>query len=280
LVLFLYQKRVDSPLRGDIKLKEKGAKEMYFTVKEIAQMSHITIKTLHHYHKIGLLIPAKITDAGYRLYSMKELERLQQILFYRELDFPLLEIRRLLEHESNRQQILKEQKQLLLTRKDRLDQLLATITKSIDHEKRGETMNKSDLFKGFTTDEEWKEALEEQDQYLQENYDYSLIDERGEIEVDNLNEKAAEATHFTNKMIEALQKGTKFNDAQLLETIGEHIAYLKSQNLLGSDEQFVEQTKFFLEDEFHRMMLENQQTGLSYFLYVSAKAYAQQNACE
>jgi hypothetical protein len=64
----------------------------------------------------------------------------------------------------------------------------------------------------------------------------------------------------------------------LLQTIGEHIAYLKAQNLLSSDAQFVEQTKFFLEDDFHRTMLESQQTGLSYFLYVSSKAYVQQNA--
>lgn len=66
---------------------------MFFSVKEMAELSHITVKTLHHYHKIGLLLPAKITEAGYRLYSMEELERLQAILFYRELDFPLLKIK-------------------------------------------------------------------------------------------------------------------------------------------------------------------------------------------
>jgi DNA-binding transcriptional MerR regulator len=251
---------------------------MYFTVKEMAEMSHITVKTLHHYHKIDLLLPAKVTDAGYRLYRMKELERLQQILFYRELDFPLLEIKQLLDHESNRQKVLEDQKQLLLTRRNRLDQLLETITKSIDYEKRGEIMEKKDLFKGFTTEEEWREALGEQNQYLQEEYRYSLLDDQQEIKVDELNEKAVEAARFTNKMIEALQKGTKFNDKQLLQTIGEHIAYLKAQNLLSSDAQFVEQTKFFLEDDFHRTMLESQQTGLSYFLYVSSKAYVQQNA--
>jgi DNA-binding transcriptional MerR regulator len=248
-----------------------------FTVKEIAEMSHITVKTLHHYHKIGLLLPAKITDAGYRLYEMNELERLQQILFYRELDFSLLEIKQLLDHESNRQKVLENQKQLLLTRRNRLDQLLQTLTKSIDYEKRGEIMEQKDLFKGFTTDEEWRAALKEQDEYLQEEYGYSLLEKQEEIEVDDLNQKAEEAARFTNKMIEALQKGTKFNDEQLLQTIGEHIAYLKAQNLLSSDAQFVEQTKFFLEDDFHRTMLESQQTGLSYFLYVSSKAYVQQN---
>jgi DNA-binding transcriptional MerR regulator len=250
---------------------------MYFTVKEMAEMSHITVKALHHYHKIKLLIPAKITEAGYRLYRMKELERLQQILFYRELDFPLLEIKQLLDHETNRKKVLEDQRHLLLARRNRLDQLLDTITKSIDYEKRGETMEKNDLFKGFTSEEEWREALEEQDQHLQETYGYSVLDKQQEIEVEKLNETATEAAHFTNKMIEALQKGTKFNDDQVLQTIGEHIAYLKAENFLGSDDQFVEQTKFFLEDDFHRTMLESQQTGLSYFLYVTAQAYAQRN---
>ncbi|MCH5584763.1 MerR family transcriptional regulator [Shimazuella sp. AN120528] len=250
---------------------------MYFTVKEMAEMSHITVKTLHHYHKIGLLLPAKITEAGYRLYSMTELERLQEILFYRELDFPLLEIKRLLNQESNRQKVLAEQKQLLQTRRNRLEQLLDTISKSIDFEKRGETMEKQDLFKGFRSEEEWREALKVQDQYLQDKYGYSLLDEQKEIQVDDLNQKAEESVRFTNKMIEALQKGTKFNDVQLLETIGEHVSYLKAQNLLSSDAQFVEQTKFFLEDDFHRTMLENQQTGLAYFLYVSAEAYVKEH---
>lgn len=140
-------------------------------------------------------------------------------------------------------------------------------------------MEKQDLFKGFTSDEECREALKEQDEYLQAEYGYSLLNEQKEIEADDLNQKAAEAARFTNKMIEALKTGKKFDDKHLLETIGEHVAYLKSQNLLDSDTQFLEQTKFFLEDDFHRTMLESQQTGLSYYLYVSAEAYVQQNAC-
>ncbi len=67
-----------------------------YTVHEVAKLAHTTVKTLHHYHKIGLLIPEEITEAGYRLYGKKGVERLQQILFYKELDFPFKEIKRLL----------------------------------------------------------------------------------------------------------------------------------------------------------------------------------------
>jgi DNA-binding transcriptional MerR regulator len=59
---------------------------MLYTVKEVSDLSGVTIKTLHHYHKIGLLKPREISEAGYRLYGERELERLQEILFYRELE--------------------------------------------------------------------------------------------------------------------------------------------------------------------------------------------------
>jgi DNA-binding transcriptional MerR regulator len=62
---------------------------MLYTVNEVARLTGVTVKTLHHYHKINLLEPCAISDAGYRLYGNEELERLQQILFYRELDFSL-----------------------------------------------------------------------------------------------------------------------------------------------------------------------------------------------
>ena len=62
---------------------------MVYTVHEVAKISGVSIKALYHYHKIGLLIPESIAANGYRYYSDKELKTLQQILFYRELDFSL-----------------------------------------------------------------------------------------------------------------------------------------------------------------------------------------------
>ncbi|WP_420830634.1 MerR family transcriptional regulator [Cohnella algarum] len=62
---------------------------MLYTVKEVSSLSGVTIKALHYYHKIGLLPPREISDAGYRLCGAEELKRLQHILFYRELDFSL-----------------------------------------------------------------------------------------------------------------------------------------------------------------------------------------------
>lgn len=78
------------------------------TVKEISNITGISVRTLHYYDKIGLLKPTEKSDAGYRLYDDKALEQLQQILFFREFDIPLKEIKTLMENPAlDRNYILK-----------------------------------------------------------------------------------------------------------------------------------------------------------------------------
>jgi len=70
-----------------------------FTVGKLAELSGVTVKALHHYHRIGLVVPSGTSAAGYRLYSRRDLERLQQVLFYKELDFGLSEIKKAMSNE-------------------------------------------------------------------------------------------------------------------------------------------------------------------------------------
>lgn len=67
---------------------------MAMKVKEVAELVGISVRTLHNYDKIGLLKPSEKTEAGYRLYTQYDIEILQQILFFRALDFPLKEIKK------------------------------------------------------------------------------------------------------------------------------------------------------------------------------------------
>lgn len=95
------------------------------TVKEAASLSGVSVRTLHHYHKIGLLRPAQVTEAGYRLYGQEELARLQQILLYKELGFSLEEIRPLLSADRGfLRDALEKQAQLLMLKRKRLDKLI------------------------------------------------------------------------------------------------------------------------------------------------------------
>lgn len=98
------------------------------TVKEVSQRTGISVRTLHYYDEIGLLKPTKISEAGYRLYDDKALEILQQILFFREFDIPLREIRAILENpQLDKNQLLQEQKKLLVLKKERLERMISSI---------------------------------------------------------------------------------------------------------------------------------------------------------
>lgn len=98
------------------------------TVKEISDLTGISVRTLHYYDEIGLLKPTKKSEAGYRLYDDKALEILQQILFFREFDISLKEIKTVMETPSlGRNQILQMQRKMLVAKKERMERLIANI---------------------------------------------------------------------------------------------------------------------------------------------------------
>lgn len=95
------------------------------TVNEVSKLAGVSIRTLQYYDKIGLLHPAEYTGAGYRLYDDTDLERLQQILLFRELKFPLKEIRRILDSpDFDRSRALEQQIALLTFKKEHLENLI------------------------------------------------------------------------------------------------------------------------------------------------------------
>lgn len=95
------------------------------TVNEVSKLSGISVRTLHHYDEIGLLKPTSITEAGYRLYDDTALERLQHILLFRELQFPLKDIKDILDSpDFDRNKALEQQIELLTMKKEHLDNLI------------------------------------------------------------------------------------------------------------------------------------------------------------
>ncbi|MBB6729946.1 MerR family transcriptional regulator [Cohnella zeiphila] len=247
---------------------------MLRTVKEVSELSGVTVKALHHYHKIGLLAPCGITDAGYRLYGRRELEKLQQILFYRELDLPLATIKRLLDERPERQSILSGQRKLLDDRRRRLERLIRTLDESLDSERRGEPMDQEKLFEGFATEAEWREALKDQDEHLEKTYGFDPRQDREPIDVADMNEQAAEAARFMADMAAALRAGTKASSEEVGARIERHLEFQRRHGHETNAAVYAGQCRFFLDDDFHRGMLESQQTGLAYYLCAAAEAYA------
>ena len=95
------------------------------TVHEVSKLTGVSIRALQYYDEIGLLPPAQYTEAGYRLYDNAALERLQQILLFRELEFPLKEIKRILESPAfDRSKALEQQIELLTLKREHIDNLI------------------------------------------------------------------------------------------------------------------------------------------------------------
>ena len=106
------------------------------TVKEVARLTGVSVRTLQYYDEIGVFRPTRVTDAGYRLYDDESLNTLQQVLFFRELDFPLKDIRIIMETPGfNKIEAFQKQKALLKAKRDRLDRLLDLL----DRLEKGET---------------------------------------------------------------------------------------------------------------------------------------------
>jgi len=145
-----------------------------YTVRQLAHLAGISVRTLHHYDQIGLLSPEERTPAGYRLYRQPDLMRLQQILFYKELDIPLDEIRRLLDQPGfDPLRALQDHRRNLRQRLERLETLLHTVDQTIQAMKEEDmTLSDEDLYAGFTPEQRERYARE-----VEEMYDPALVAE-------------------------------------------------------------------------------------------------------
>lgn len=137
-----------------------------YTVHRLAELAGITVRTLHHYDELGLLRPATRNAAGYRLYGERELLLLQQILFFRQLDVPLDEIRRILSDPGFDQvQALKRHRELLKTQAGRLNRLVDTIDKTLHMLEGKMELSDAELYEGFSQEQIERYKRESREQY-------------------------------------------------------------------------------------------------------------------
>lgn len=159
---------------------------MEYTVKQLAELSGVSVRTLHHYHQIGLLVPGRFSSAGYRLYGTAEVDRLQQILFYRELGFALSDISALLDDPNfDRKAALQSHLSALKAQQTRLKTLILTVEKTIQQETGGIQMPDSEKFEGF------KAALIEENET---RYGAEIRAKYGDETVDQSNAKIGSMT--------------------------------------------------------------------------------------
>ncbi|OEV11859.1 MerR family transcriptional regulator [Streptomyces nanshensis] len=123
---------------------------MSYSVGKVAGFAGITVRTLHHYDEIGLLVPSERNRAGHRRYGDADLDRLQQILFYRELGFPLDEVAALLDDpDADPREQLRRQHEMLRTRIEKLQKMAAAVEHAMEARKMGIDLTPEEKFEVF-----------------------------------------------------------------------------------------------------------------------------------
>ena len=134
-----------------------------YKINEVSKLTGVSIRMLHHYDKIKLLEPSKRTDSNYRMYNDDDIARLYQILLFKELEFPLQEIKQILDDKDfNRKEALKAQRNLIFKKKQRLERILESIDDTIEN-LGGKAMSKNN-FKAF----DYEQVKKHQEKYREE----------------------------------------------------------------------------------------------------------------
>ncbi|HET7627606.1 MAG TPA: MerR family transcriptional regulator [Bacillales bacterium] len=185
---------------------------MEYTVQKLARTAGVSARTLRYYDKIGLLKPARTNTSGYRIYGPKEVDLLQQILFYRELGVSLETIKSIISAPSfNREQALQDHRKQLLEKRTHVDHLIANVEQTIEAMKGGRKMTDQEKFAGFKErlieDNEKKYGKEIREKYGNPTVEKANAKVRGMTQDDYEN-----VTRLANEVGEALKKAMAEGD--------------------------------------------------------------------
>ena len=248
-----------------------------YTVKQLADLSGVSVRTLHHYDALGLLEPAYVGDNGYRYYERPQVLRLQQILFYRQLDMPLAEIRQTLDApdfdlatalQSHRRRLEAEQK--------RFSRLLLTIDETLK-ELNGEHKMKNP-FEGF--------SAEKQKQYEEELLKNGNENTRARVEearrnVKNMSKQAHDAireeAHQINlELVDCMENGEEAQSDKVQALIARHHAWV-SNYWVPDQSAYVGLGQMYLETPEFRAFYDKYDTRLVGLLANGIRIYAKEN---
>ena len=250
-----------------------------YTVKQVAKLSGISVRTLHHYDEIGLLKPESVGANGYRYYGRDELLRLQQILFHRELGFPLAEIARVLDApDFDRVAALRTHRDRLEAESKRYRRLVATIDETLAALQGATTMDDKAMYRGFDPK---KQA--EHEAWLVERYGGDMqtrIDESKramksytQADFDAL---MAEAEAIEAALAKALTDGLSAGSEAVQAIMTRHCAWIgRSWNRAPTREAFTGLGQLYQEHPEFRARYDGRAAGLTDYLAEAMRVYAE-----
>ena len=243
-------------------------------VKEVAKLTGISIRTLHYYDEIGLLSP-ETSETGYRLYTKDNIEKLQQILFFKALDFPLKKIKNILERpDFNQLDALHYQKERLQEKKERLETIIVTIDQTIQNVKGERTMTDKDKFKGLDF------SQNQYEQEARERYgDEAVNSSSQKFKSLSINEKDAlsQSFHKIYRKLAKLRHGSPASE-EAQNAIHEWYEFLN--NNVGYHytlEAFQGLGQMYIDDERFTKNIDQYGEGLALFMRDAMNVYADRN---
>lgn len=243
---------------------------MEYTVLKLGQMAGISTRTLRYYDEIGILKPARISSSGYRIYGQAEVDRLQQILFYRELGVSLESIKDLVSAPSfDGAKALREHREKLLEKREQLDLLISNVDKSIAlTEGRITALKDKEKFEGFkqklVDDNENKYGKEIRGKYGKEAVNKSNHKVKGMSQ-----EQYEEVTRLGSELNETLQAAFKTGDpaGELAQKAADlHRQWLSFYWDSYTKEAHVGVTQMYVDDERFTAYYDEKQPGTAAFL--------------
>lgn len=242
-----------------------------YSVKQLSKLAGISIRTLHHYDQIGLLQPAFRSEKGYRYYQKAELLRLQQILFYRELGFPLKAITEILnDPDFDLIKALEFHRKELNKQALRMQQLLVTIDKTIHELKnKKEMMKDKELYEGFTPEEVKKMRKEVADRWGEKQL-LETEERIRQLGIDDWQDNKKKGEEITQLIADLMDLDP--DHAQVQQAIG---LYHKHLNFFYevTKERYRGLAKMYTEDERFKAHYEKFRTGLADYMYKAISFY-------
>lgn len=185
---------------------------MEYTVNKLAKLAGVSTRTLRYYDELGILKPARINSSGYRIYGEAEVDMLQQILFFRELDVSLDNIKLIITSENfDKTKALKEHHEKLLEKRKQLETLIKNVEKTIDKDERRIIMSDKEKFEGFkqklVDDNEKKYGKE-----IREKYGEDAINESNKRFKNMSKEQYTEFEELGQTILDKLEEAFKTGD--------------------------------------------------------------------
>jgi len=238
---------------------------MNYTIKELSDIANITIRTLHHYDKVGLLSPKRDSSNRYRIYGEDDLLRLQQILFFRELDFSLIDIKNILSDENfDIVKSMEDHKKMILLKRKRLDKLLKTINKTINKVTKKKFMKDEELYESFTTEEMEQLAKEAKDRWGHTSAYKQSEKKMRSMTKEQMNVIKKEGDEISRKA--AALMGRNVNDKDVQSVIDLHYKHL-SNFYTPNLEMYKGLAEMYINDTRFTKYFEKYKKGLAQFMH-------------